>query len=598
LLLLAAIALPLGLFLPGYFIGRCLGEKLWAPSAFLFSLPILFHCVFWLGVFGVRIQLLPVAALLLIACGAAAWAGRKSARPLSAVTKAPWNRSESILLIASAVVGLILLIHSYQAPLPWPDTRFRWDYLAQRILELGRFNFYPPLHPADFKTYFYVDGIPPLISFEHWWLYACAGSYQPQLICILVAAEFFATLAFTYGTASALFSRRAGVLAAAMLAACPLYFKAVFWAQETGLTALSIAAMLYFIVTVRDSKAQAGLVSAGLAAGVCALSREYGWIALIGGVIALSWRGAGRKQIVVFAAVGAAVAAPWYVRNLMVAGNPFYSLRFLGFAVNPVHDAIMQNYRNQLSVPNWSARDWLQIVGLILAAAVPQILAGIPGGFFDFRKHGYLIVFAVLLGAVWIFSAGYTSAGVEVSLRVLSPAMVVLSITGAGALELWMRHIRWRTPLLIALGACLFWNAMLGVYQPYDPLRIRPGEWVKDAFPDIKPPLEFTLHDQLAKGFPQGYRVLSDSAYLHASLYGTGIDVVPVWSPEVSFLFTASPEEAERRLESLGIVIVVWYPQSRNAPYLQKASPFYAHLDRWRAIARSGDDMLILVPNF
>jgi hypothetical protein len=64
------------------------------------------------------------------------------------------------------------------------------------------------------------------------------------------------------------------------------------------------------------------LISAGLAAAVCALSREYGWIALVGGVVALVWRGAARRQIFVFAAVVELVAAPWYV-NLIIAGNPF-----------------------------------------------------------------------------------------------------------------------------------------------------------------------------------------------------------------------------------------------------------------------------------
>src|ERR1035437_6596006 len=124
------------------------------------------------------------------------------------------------------------------------DMLFRWDFLAQRLLALGRFDFYPPLTPADFRTYFFVDGIPPMVSFTHWWLYASAGRYLPPLICVFVAAQFACTLAFTYGAASAVFSRRAGVLAAAMLAASPLYFRSVVLGQETGLTALGIAATL------------------------------------------------------------------------------------------------------------------------------------------------------------------------------------------------------------------------------------------------------------------------------------------------------------------------------------------------------------------
>src|SRR5262249_38174001 len=152
---------------------------------------------------------------------------------------------------------------------------------ARRLLTLGAFNFYPPLTPADFRTYFFVDGIPPLVSFTYWWLYASAGSHMPSLTSILVAAQFACTLAFTYGAASVVFSRRAGVLAAAGLAASPLYFRSLVLGQETGLTALSIAATIYFTVTARQSKDSRTMILAGLAASVCALSREYGWIALI-----------------------------------------------------------------------------------------------------------------------------------------------------------------------------------------------------------------------------------------------------------------------------------------------------------------------------
>src|SRR5206468_12640493 len=120
---------------------------------------------------------------------------------------------------------------------------------------------------------------------------ASAGRHLPSLISIFVAAQFACTLAFTYGAASAVFSRRAGVLAAAILAATPLYFRSVVLGQETGLTALAIAATIYFVVT-------GSMVSAGLAAALCALSREYGWIAVIAGVIALLWRRQPLKQVV------------------------------------------------------------------------------------------------------------------------------------------------------------------------------------------------------------------------------------------------------------------------------------------------------------
>ena len=73
--------------------------------------------------------------------------------------------------------------------------------------------------------------------------------------------------------------------------------------------------------------------------------------------------------------------------------------------------------------------------------------------------------------------------------------------------------------------------------------------------------------------------------------------VVPVWSPEVSFIFTASPEESERRLRDLRIVDVGYYPRSLNTRYLISASPFYAALpQRWRIQAQIPGSLYLLIP--
>lgn len=589
--------LVLGLFLPGFFIAKYLRHTLWWASAFVISLLILFHSIFWLGVFHVSIGLWTVLPSLIATSAGAAWLQRRFAIPVATSPAPQLTPKDRILILSSGFVGAVLLVHSAISPLMGGDMLFRWDFLAQRMLGLGRFDFYPPLTPADFRTYFFVDGIPPLVSFTHWWLYASAGRYLPSLICVFVAAQFACTLGFTYGAASAVFSRRAGVLAAAILAACPLYFRSVVLGQETGLTALSIAATIYFAVTARQPNDIPAMVSAGLAAALCALSREYGWIALIAGVIALLWRRQPLKQVAVFAGVAAAGAAPWYARNWMLAGNPFYSLRFGSFAVNPIHDGILHYYSASLGVHAWTSGTWASMLFLLLFFAMFQVLAGIPGGFTHFRQHGYLMVIALLLVAVWIQSIGYTSGGAEASTRVLSPAMVVLSITGAGILEPLTRRIRWHTAILMAIAVCQSWTAAQGVIYPSDPFSLRPGQWLQSAFPRIPKAAEFQIRDELARIFPPGYRVLSDSAYLHAALVDTGVEVVPVWSPEVRFIFSSSPEESERRLRALRIGSVVCYPKTMNMAYLTSASPFYASLpERWRPLAQVGDFLFILVP--
>jgi hypothetical protein len=505
---------------------------------------------------------------------------------------------ERVLLVSTTIVGAALFARSVISPLIGYDSPFRWDYLAQRLFSLHRFDFYPPLQPADFHNYFAADAIPPLVSFAYWWLYASAGRYAPSLIALFVLAQFAATLAFTYGAASALFSRRAGFLAAAMLAACPLYFRAVLIGQETGLTALSIAGVIYFVVSGRQQEKISPMVSAGLAAGLSALSREYGWIALPVGIIALLWTRQRLKHVLVFAVVATAAALPWYVRTWMLTGNPFYPLSFANFAVNPVYNGILEHYRGRLSVQNWTIRDWTYIFEFLVLWAPLQVLTGIAGGIQQFRQRGYLLVIAGLIATVWLQSASYTSGGIEASTRVLSPALVVLSILGAGLLTAWTASAAVQKLVVVTVVVCQMWTAVHAALYPRDPLTVALREWRSDAFQPTSQPIEFEVRDQLVRLLPAGTRVLSDNAYLHAALIDKGIEVVPVWSPEVRFLFSSTPEEAQRRLQALGIASVAYYPESLNTSYLVSASPFYASLpEKWHVLTEVPGFLKVFVPD-
>jgi hypothetical protein len=113
----------------------------------------------------------------------------------------------------------------------------------------------------------------------------------------------------------------------------------------------------------------------------------------------------------------------------------------------------------------------------------------------------------------------------------------------------------------------------------------------------VPQPIEFQICDELVRRLPPGSRILSDNAYLHVAMSERGIDVVPVWSPEVRFLFSAGPEEAEHQLQTLGITSVAYYPQSLNTGWLASASPFYASLpQRWGLLAVAPGFFNLFVP--
>ncbi len=592
--ILAPFLLIFGFVVPGWFVARWSSLPLQLPAAFVSSLLILFHAVFWVGVAGFPVQLSTVLPCLVAAAIAGAWLTRRSAPPAAVDRQA--TALERTLVVSTTLVVVALLAGATFAPLPGPDTMTRWDFLARRMLAVGSFDFYPPLAAADFRHYFFPDGIPPLVPFAHWWIHVSAGRPAAELTGVFSAAQLAATLAFVYGSARALFTPRAAVLAVAIAAASPLLLRAVLVGQEAGLLSLSMAGTLYFASVARAPRDPRAVVMAGLAAGVGALAREFGWITVLGGALALAWRRLGPRSLALFGAVALAVALPWYLRNWILAGNPVYPLRLAGFAVNPVYDALLEHGHAVLDVRVWPASRW-RVAGLFLVLWAPlQLLAGIPGTVAGWRRHGYLLVIAVVVAAVWIRFVGYTLGGLAMSMRVFAPAVVALSIAAGGALEPLLRRRAATAVALAAVVALQLWTAGHALLYPAHPLSVPLRQWPQQALAPHPPPSEEQLGDDLVGELPPGSRVLSDSPYLHAALVEHGVEVVPVWSPEVRFLFELPAEQADQRLRSLGIAAVAVYPGTINTHYLVRASPFYAVVGRrWELVARVPDVLDVYV---
>src|SRR5262249_48603805 len=143
-----------------------------------------------------------------------------------------------------------------------------------------------------------------------------------------------------------------------------------------------------------------------------------------------------------------------------------YSLRLGAFPVNPIHDGILEYYRSVLGVQHWTRTDWKNFLLFLLTSAPIPVLTGAVPGVFRFRRCGYLAIIVLLLFAVWLQSVGYTSGGAIISTRVLSPALVVLSILGAGLLEPLTRRAKWYAMTASILVVCHFWTAAYGVFYP------------------------------------------------------------------------------------------------------------------------------------
>jgi hypothetical protein len=159
------------------------------------------------------------------------------------------------------------------------------------------------------------------------------------------------------------------------------------------------------------------------------------------------------------------------------------------------------------------------------------------------------------------------------------------------------RRAWWSAAILAAVVLCQLWTAAQGVFYPNNPISVPRSQWRRSAFQPVPAPVEFQVRDQVRKIFPPGSRILSDGPVLHAALIGTGIEVVPVWSPEVRFIFSLPAEESERRLRSLGIVSATYCPVSLSTDFVVSVSPFYASLpQRWGVLAQVPGSLYFLVP--
>lgn len=600
------------LLVPGLLIAR-LGRvraKIWL--AFPLSLIALFWCIFLIHACGFRLAFAKVAvaeALLCIALGSAVmFSARGDAEPqIQFDQTAGWRKLDKLFITFAVIMLLILIVRMLVAPLYGFDTSFRWDFLAEQIFRYGRYDFYPPRTPGDFAKYFYIDAIPPTVSFSYWWLYSAAGAHWTRLTVIPVVLQYLSAAGLVYHLAKRFGGVRAGSFAVAALASSFLYFHAVAIGQETGLTALAMAALLY-VMLIESTNLRACAI-AGAMGALAALSREYGWSFLAIGVVALFPANRRIGRPVVFLLIAIVLAAPWYIRTWLLTGNPFFSIPFFNFPVNSVLGQLLKFDRHMLGISTWSLGNWGNIVAYLFETGPMQWTLGLFGIFVlcrftraRFGRAGWVALTATaLLVALWLYSVGNTNGGPWFSTRVLSPALLVLSVTAGIEFSRLRRLLPWAGGLWICAGI----GSLLAAWAYPVPLDyLTPARMlVAIAKPYVSDQRADQLGAMLAKeDFPRSQRVLSANAYLYIALLPHGYLVTPPWDPEVFFLFDPriSAADACRRLVHLGITAVEFDPYSMNTIFLDQNSNFFKAVyhdpQAFAQLANVGDWRILLIP--
>ncbi|GEM_PF-1229899 len=540
--ILLTLGIITGFFLTGFLFTRLLGARHSILSDFMISSVILFQCIFWLAVIGIRISFPSVLSVLVAVSGVLLVLNYRIRDSKSSEFNVQVDFSgiskQLPFLVPLAAVSVLMLLRSVLQPFNYCDAEFRWNHLALKILETGNISFYPPLTAEDFSSYFYVDGIPPLVSFSYYWLYASYGRPEMILTGLLVTLQYCLLLWLAYRISEKLFSSaQAGVFAAIILATSTLAFFSVVMGQETGLTALSLAATIYYL-TENDKGTVKSMILAGFATSLGALSREYGCTFLVCGILVCLWRKENAKLIGVYILTVMVLAAPWYIRTWILSGNPFYSISSLGglFPVNEVRCGIFNAYEQYFGFSNHPMMKLNYLATSLLFTAPIQATIGIIASVLLFRKYGYLVVSAAIIFVLWIYSVGQTNGGFFYSVRVLSPAIIVLSILCGGAFSLWTMSKK--KIAYFILGVIFLISFIQDITVPMPIWRLNSGDITTAAFA----PMNFVGNRIFAyvEPLPDNSKIISDSPFFHAALSSNpqrGIMLIPVWSPELSFLF-------------------------------------------------------------
>jgi hypothetical protein len=483
------------------------------------------------------------------------------------------------LLVAG--VGLAsIAVRAVVEPLSGWDNLFRWDFLARQMLRLGTLSFYPPMTADDFLHYGWCDGIPPLVPVLNFWSYLSAGQTAAIVTAPLVVGQAALLFHGVGRLAGGLWGEKAAWPARAALATSSLLLWGVAMGQETGLTALTLVAMFAFLDAYRRSGDPADLGWAGLAAGAGALSREYGLVWPLLGLVALALQGGWRAGWRIFCAAAVAVAAPWYLRNWYLTGNPLFSHDLAGlFPFNAVHAETMR-----FTARHYGFRANPELLPALLLMLV--ICAGLLGGLAVWgarqvrRSARPLAVGIAVVGVLWLWSVGQTSGGWYYSTRVLTPALALAAVLAGAALG---RLTGW--PGRIVAGVLLLFAgdaAFRALHLPNDPTPspqvLFSSQWRQFgrilAQRSVLPWWDGLVAHAGSSG------IVVDHPANFALLARRGAHVVPLMSPQVAFLFDdhLSFAEALARCRQAGVRFFILPNIVLQAESLTPQHPFFLEL--------------------
>ncbi len=568
--------------LPGWIAARRWGAPAPLLTGCLVSAALWFHLVLICDFAGFRLNGSTLLGGWAVLCVAAVFLGRRlrPSEPRRWWQRIKPARFEWVWLGAGAAGFASIAARAFLDPLSGWDNLFRWDCLARAIVAHGHLHFYPPVQPADFEIYAWCDGIPPLVSLLNLWVYLVTGVMSPAVTAVRVAGEALLIGAAVFGLGRNLWGERGGWPAVGLLGTSSLFLWGVAMGQETGMLAVTLLALLWLLEEHRRDDRTGTVAWAGLAAGVGALSRDYGLALPLLGLALLALHDRRPRSLLLFLATAALVAGPWYLRNWVRTGNPIFPLEIGGiFPTNPVYTEVMQRIVNDRSFGSNHVNFSLLTATLAVTAGAALVAAAV-GAAKAGRRSITLLAALLLSVALWAWSVPWTAGGLNYSLRVLTPAVALCAVLGG-----WLGSLPpgiGRATVLTAAMALSADAARRAWLLPVFP-RVPPLPWTFDDWRTVRLDLQHIednpLWDYLIHA-AEGGLVAVDNPNAHVALVQRGGRTAMFFSPVFSGCFDARLPFAEvvRQLRMAKVRLFVLSVGDRVALSFIAAHPFFETL--------------------
>jgi hypothetical protein len=304
-------------------------------------------------------HLLYPAAYLVVFVGTGAIGGVTAARRMRGVRPPSLEHWWEGCLLGLLVVYVVLDLFAVCAPISSPDALLYHAAdpalfeQAHRITEI-------PWNSSSYEP-FSVEMLV-LDGFLLW--NSVQGAFAPLLLALLALAG---VMGFTYRLAG---SSAALIAGAAFFAQPFMVWEATSVFIESGLALAVVLSAWNLYRFIRFSERSA-LVVAGVMAGGAAGMKYLGLVvvltvAAVG--VGLAWRRLSYRPALAFALPAIAVALPWYVKNTLLTGNPFYPHLFGGLNASAAGElrSAMRSFG-----AGHSPLDLLLLPGRLLADAEP-----------------------------------------------------------------------------------------------------------------------------------------------------------------------------------------------------------------------------------